>query len=372
MDDWLTLMRQSVTKPEDLLKRFPDIDIDGLKWVTKYFPMRINPYYLSIIQSVGDPVFKQAVPDPQEMMDFTGVPDPLHEEEQCPTPGLIHRYPDRCLVWTTNICPVYCRFCTRKRFVGKTGIPRRQIQAGAEYIAKTPQIRDVILSGGDPLCLSDEQLEWILKQMRPIPHVEIIRIGSRVPVTLPQRVTPKLVKMLRKYHPLYLNTHFNHPQELTPQAQQALELLADAGIPLGNQTVLLKGINDDPKTLLELFRGLVKYRVKPYYLYQADLVEGTEHFRTEVGKGVEVMAALQGITSGLCLPKFIVDAPGGGGKIPIAPKYLQRVTESGLILRTYQGKLTFYPESKKDRPVADNRNYQMTLEFEDVDASDAF
>jgi lysine 2,3-aminomutase len=372
MDDWLLLMRQSTTSPAQLLKRFPDLDVDGLNWVTKYFPMRINPYYLSLIQSVGDPVFRQAVPDPQEMMDFTGVPDPLHEEEQSPVPGLVHRYPDRCLIWTTNVCPVFCRFCTRKRFVGKTGISRDQIRQAVEYVKATPVIRDVVLSGGDPLCLSDETLEWILKQVREIPHVEIIRIGSRVPCTLPQRITPKLVKMMRKYHPLYVNTHFNHAMELSPLAQQGLELLADGGFPLGNQSVLLKGINDDPKSLLELYRGLVKYRVRPYYLYQADLVEGTEHFRTEVGKGVELMAALQGITSGLCLPKFIVDAPGGGGKIPLAPRYMQKVTENGILLKTYQGKLTFYPESKKIQPPPPEDTYQMTLEFEDVDSTEVF
>jgi lysine 2,3-aminomutase len=265
-----------------------------------------------------------------------------------PVPSVVHRYPDRALFLVTTRCAMYCRFCTRKRKVGREQhITAEMRREGIDYIARTPEIRDVIVSGGDPLLLPDEVLDDLLKRLRAIPHVEMLRIGSRVPCTLPHRVTRRLAQLLRKYHPLYLNTHFEHPREVTPQAAKALERLVDAGIPLGNQSVLLRGVNDDPAVFLELNRKLLACRVRPYYLYQADLVEGTEHFRTPVEAGLEVIRGLRGHTSGLAVPQYVIDAPGGGGKIPVLPAYTVQRTDDRLVLRNFQGQLYVYPEVRE-------------------------
>ncbi|MBN2567556.1 KamA family radical SAM protein [Candidatus Woesearchaeota archaeon] len=344
---WRQILRESVTSVEDLQRVCKaDLDVTELKEVVKRYPMRVNPYFLSLIKEKGDAIWKQCIPDRQEIQDTTGVEDPLAEETHSPVPGLTHRYPDRVLLLVSNQCAMYCRFCTRKRRVGDPfkRITKEQISKGIAYIREHSEVRDVILSGGDPLMLSDGYLEWILKEVRQIPHVEIIRIGTRVPCSLPQRVTPELCMMLKKYHPLYVNIHFNHPAEITPESRMACEMLADAGIPLGSQTVLMKGINDDPAVIKELFHKLVMMRVKPYYLYQADITKGTNHFRTSVKKGIEMIEAIRGHTSGLCVPHFVVDAPAGGGKIPLLPDYLVEHTGKKVVLRNYQNRRFEYPE----------------------------
>lgn len=261
-------------------------------------------------------------------------------------PGLTHRYPDRCLLLITDQCSMYCRHCTRRRFAGQNdaGLPVDQVDQAIEYIRNTPQIRDVLLSGGDALLVSDERLEYIISKLREIPHVEIVRIGSRTPVVLPQRITPALCNMLKKYHPVWLNTHFNHPNEITPESAKACAMLADAGIPLGNQSVLLAGINDCVFTMKKLVNELVKIRVRPYYIYQCDLSMGLEHFRTPVSKGIEIIEGLRGHTSGFCVPTFVVDAPGGGGKTPVMPQYIISQTPKKVILRNYEGVITTYTE----------------------------
>lgn len=306
----------------ELASRFK-LDPTQLEQVAAVYPCRISRYYAGLITAPFDPIWKQCVPSPEELSDTVQLPDPLDEERLSPVPGLIHRYPDRAVLLVSNRCATYCRFCMRKRQVGcsegATDLP-----AALDYIAATPQLRDVILSGGDPLLLSDTQLHDILSRLRKIPHIDIVRIGSRMPVTEPSRITPQLCRMLAEHHPLYLNTHFNHPLELTPQAAQACQLLADAGISLGNQTVLLKGINDDSMVLRELMTGLLRLRVRPYYLHQMDLVRGTAHFRTPLEQGRQLISALRGTVSGMAIPYFVVDLPGGKGKVPLLPDNLQR------------------------------------------------
>ncbi|MDD4802762.1 MAG: lysine 2,3-aminomutase, partial [Syntrophomonas sp.] len=272
--------------------------------------------------------------------------DPLHEDADSPVPGLTHRYPDRVLLMVTNECSMYCRHCTRKRKVGddNSGITDKNIAMSIQYIKSHPEIRDVLLSGGDPFILSTGHLERIIRRIREIPHVQVIRIGTRTPVVLPQRITDDLVNMLKKYHPIWVNTHFNHPREFTSEAKHALAKLADAGIPLGNQTVLLRGINDCAVIIKKLSHLLVKNRVRPYYLYQCDLSRGIEHFRTPVAKGIEIMEALIGHTSGFAVPKFVVDAPGGGGKIPVLPNYQLSMTNNKTVLRNYEGVICVYEE----------------------------
>ncbi|MGE4545462.1 MAG: KamA family radical SAM protein [Pedobacter sp.] len=342
METWQKLLQASTTLPGDLLRRY-GIDPAPLDEVVERYPMRVNPYYLGLIRSAGDPIWRQAIPSIEEIEDSVCCPDPLDEELQSPVPNLVHRYPDRVLFLVCSECAMYCRFCTRKRKVGGENmvINRSTIQAGIDYIRAHPEIRDVILSGGDPLLLSDEQLGWILQQLRTIPSLEIIRIGSRVPVVLPQRITSNLVRLLRRFHPLYINTHFNHPDEITPTSTKACARLADAGIPLGNQTVLMRGINDNPEVMKRLMQKLLSIRVRPYYIYQADLVQGTEHFRTTVEEGLEVIRALRGHTSGMAVPAYVIDAPGGGGKIPLLPNYLQSLGEN-VALKNYQGDSYFY------------------------------
>jgi lysine 2,3-aminomutase len=313
--------------------------------VENEFNIRITPHYLSLIKEKGDPIYRQVIPDQQELIDGGLLEDPLAEDRDSPVHNIVHRYPDRVLFLVTHVCASYCRFCTRKRKVGDPGkISLKFIDEGIYYISEHPEVRDVILSGGDPLLLKDEKIEYILQNLRKIPHVEIIRIHTRVPVFLPQRITGKLVKMLKKYHPLFMNVHFNHPDELVPVTVKALGRLADAGIPLGNQTVLLKGVNDDPGVMKKLMQKLLQARVRPYYIYQADMVFGTEHLRTSVAKGLEIVEALRGWTSGLAVPYYVIDAPGGGGKIPILPQYVIKLSDDEVVLRNYAGKVFRYTQ----------------------------
>jgi lysine 2,3-aminomutase len=353
MEEWQRLLHETITDPEKLA-RFLDADIDEIKAVHKEFPLRINPYYLSLIEEKGDPIWLQAVPDIREIGD-TGLEDPLAEEENSPVPGITHRYPDRVLFYVNHSCATYCRFCTRKRKVANPkSVDDNQIELGIEYILAHPEVRDVVVSGGDPLLLPDKRIEHILSRLRSIPHLEIIRIGTRVPVTLPQRITPELCEVLKKFHPLYLNTHFNHPREITPEATKACAMLADAGIPLGNQSVLLKGVNDDPKVMKKLVQKLLSIRVRPYLVYQADLVKGTDHLRTTVQKGLEVMSALRGFTSGLAVPHYVIDVPGGGGKVAIIPDPVVHLDDHKIVVRNYEGKLFTYENSDdQNKPAVD-------------------
>jgi len=342
-EDWQQALKQSITEPVQLAAHFP-VDVAALTAVTDRYPMRITPYYLGLIEAVGDPIWKQCVPDPAEL-GGAGLLDPLAEDNLSPLPSVIHRYPDRAVFLASGSCASYCRFCTRKRKVGcsSMSISFREQRAGIDYIAATPQIRDVILSGGDPLLLPDPVLGDLLQRIFAIPHVETIRIGSRIPVTLPERITDKLCALLKRFNPLFLNTHFNHPRELTPQAAAACAKLADAGIPLGNQTVLLRGVNDDPATIIELFRGLLRLRVKPYYLHQMDLTRGTGHFRTPLKKGLEILHALRGPVSGMASPHYVIDLPGGKGKVPLLPEYVESFGET-LVIRTPEGERVEYPD----------------------------
>ena len=328
-NDWHWQVKNRIETLEDL-KKYIELtpeEEEGVKACLGTLRMAITPYYLSLIQpgDPHDPVRLQAIPTAKELHQAdSDLLDPLHEDEDSPAPGLTHRYPDRCLLLITDQCCMYCRHCTRRRFAGQhdAGLPVDQVDQAIEYIRNTPQIRDVLLSGGDALLVSDERLEYIIAKLREIPHVEIVRIGSRTPVVLPQRITPELCNMLKKYHPIWLNTHFNHPNEITPESAKACAMLADAGIPLGNQSVLLAGINDCVYTMKKLVNELVRIRVRPYYIYQCDLSMGLEHFRTPVSKGIEIIEALRGHTSGFCVPTFVVDAPGGGGKTPVMPQYV--------------------------------------------------
>ena len=328
-----------------------------LEKTIKKFPLCITPYYASLIDIENypdDPIFRQAFPNPAELnISSCDMKDPLHEDKDSPTVGITHRYPDRVLFLVSNRCAMYCRHCTRKRRVGdKDFVPsREQILAGIYYIRKHREIRDVLISGGDPFMLPDEYLDWILIELNRIRHVQVIRIGSRVPVVLPYRVTNELVHMLKKHHPLWLNTHFNHPRELTSASRNALKKLADAGIPLGNQSVLLAGVNDCPQIMKKLNQKLVENRVRPYYLFQCDLSEGLSHFRTPIGKGVEIMESLIGHTSGFAVPRFVVDAPGGGGKIPIMPNYIVSWSSNKVVLRNYEGVITTYKEPDNYQPI---------------------
>lgn len=313
------------------------------------FRVDVTPYYVSLIdpEDVNDPIRKQIIPSSDEIQPFTGMmEDSLAEDRHSPVPGLVHRYPDRVLMLVTTQCATYCRYCTRSRIVGDPSatFKREDFEAQLDYIRHTPQIRDVLLSGGDPLALAPKILEELLAGLRDIPHVEIIRIGSRMPVFMPMRVTTELTDMLQKYHPLWFNIHVNHPNEITAELADATDKLSRAGIPLGNQSVLLAGINDCVHIQRKLVQDLVRIRVRPYYLYQCDLVEGAGHFRTPVAKGVEIIEGLRGHTSGFAVPTFIVDAPGGGGKTPMMPNYQISMSDHKIILRNYEGYITTYEE----------------------------
>jgi lysine 2,3-aminomutase len=348
MEPWMLDLRNSVTKGETLAQDY-DVDINEINNVRKMYPMRIPQYYYNLIKDKGDPIWQQSVPSIRELQDEDAEEDPLHEDEDSPVPRLTHRYPDRVLFLITDRCPMYCRFCTRKRMVGRASdVTEKTIAMGIEYIRSHTEVRDVLLSGGDPLMVSDEKLEHIISSLRAIPHVEIVRIGTKFPCVLPSRITDKLCDMLKKYHPIFLNTHFNHPREITPQAREACERLANAGIPVGCQTVLLRGINDDPEVMKELMHKLIMMRVRPYYLYQTDLTRGTNHFRARVEIGLQIIEALRGHTTGFAVPQFVIDAPGGGGKIPLLPDYVVRFTKKEVVLRNFEGKEYRYPQTDQD------------------------
>ena len=350
MEDWQRELQASITKPEDLARELGS-DPDAVRSLMKEYRVRITPQMLKLIKEKGDAIWKQVVPEAIEGDDLLASADPLNEDADSPVPHLVHRYPDRVLLMVTNQCPVYCRFCTRKRLVGKPGfISKGDLERAVDYIKNHPEIRDVILSGGDPLLLTDDHLERVLKALRAVPHLEIIRIGSRVPGSLPSRITESLCAMVKKYHPIYMNLHFNHPDEITPEVKAACERLADAGIPLGSQTVLLKGVNDDPDVMKRLMQKLLTCRVKPYYLYQADLTQGTNHFRTTVEEGLEIIKAIQGHTSGMAVPHYVIDAPGGGGKIPLLPAdYLVDLNSEEAVLKNYENRIFRYPQTEPEK-----------------------
>jgi len=340
---WKQILSQGITTVRELSASF-DIDEAKVQGVIDRYPMRINPYYLGLITHKHDAIYHQCIPDGREVSDEKGFEDPLNEEGLSPVPGLTHRYPDRVLFLVSARCAVYCRFCNRKRKIGRPSmVTKDSIREGLAYIQSHPKIRDVLLSGGDPLLLGNKSLHMILSKLRSMSHVEIIRIGTRVPCTLPQRVTPQLAKMLKKFHPLYIHTHFNHPDEITPASAYACRRLANAGIPLGCQTVLLKGVNDNPLIIKELMQKLLTIRVRPYYLFQADLAKGTSHFWTPLRKGLDIIAGLQGHTSGLCTPHFAIDLPGGGGKVPLIPERVKGRIGDSLLITDYQGTEHQYP-----------------------------
>lgn len=350
MSEWQRILKEeSIATLDRLAERFGSdvIDVEALRPAFENFQMRITPAALEQIREVGDPMWNQYVPTVQELDIHDGIIDSLDEDADSPVPNITHRYPDRVLFLVSPVCASYCRFCTRRRKVGDPEkIPLNQYDSAFEYIRSHPEIRDVIMSGGDPMMLSDRRLEYILQRLREIPHVEIIRLGSRITSHLPERITPEFCEMVRKYHPVYMNTHFNHPNELSPATVAALGRLADAGVPLGCQTVLLRGVNDDPAVMLELMQKLLKARVRPYYIYMADQVAGGEHFRTTVQKGLEIVKALRGWTSGLAVPHFVIDSPGGGGKVPLLPEYVEEITDTEVVFRNYEGKRFVYKQPR--------------------------
>jgi len=378
--DWKWQLKHSIhdiaTFEKLLNVEFSSKERKELEETVEKFPVSVTPYYLSLIDREdfrNDPVFKQGVPSPSELIiGAHDMADPLHEDADSPAPGITHRYPDRVLFHISNVCSMYCRHCTRKRKVGDQDfIPNKEtIEAGLDYIRNRPTVRDVLLSGGDPLMLSDDYLDWILTELDNIEHVEVVRIGTRMPVVLPYRITPELVEMLKKHQPLWINTHFNHPREITSSSRQALKMLADGGFPLGNQSVLLAGVNDCPRIIKSLVHKLVQNRVRPYYLYQCDLSEGLTHFRTPVSKGIEIIESLIGHTSGFAVPTYVVDAPGGGGKIPVMPNYLISWSTHKVILRNYEGVITSYQEPDSYEPTFCDRNCDdchLTLNLDDAD-----
>jgi len=348
-DDWrwqLSHRLNTLDELSSIINLTPE-EIEGIR--SHHFRVDITPYFASLIDpdDPNCPIRRQVIPTSKELVAFDGmVADSLNEDGHSPVPGLVHRYPDRVLMLVTTQCASYCRYCTRSRLVGDASaqFSRSDYDRQIEYIARTPAVRDVLLSGGDPLLLPPKVLEDILRRLRAIEHVEIIRIGSRVPTFMPQRITPELVEMLRRFHPLWMNIHFNHAKELTPEVAAALARLADGGIPLGAQTVLLAGVNDSVEVMKELMHKLVRNRVRPYYLYQCDLVEGAGHFRTTVSKGIEIIEGLRGHTSGYAIPTYVVDAPGGGGKIPVMPQYLISQAPGKVVLRNFEGFITTYNE----------------------------
>lgn len=345
MEEWKVLLRDSVVTADRLKEEIGD-SVESLREVIDAYPLMVNPYYLGLIKEYDDPIWKQSIPSIDELQEI-GFDDPLSEEHDSPVDTIVHRYPDRALLYVFSTCSMICRFCTRKRKVGKDykNISMAQILEGIDYIREHEEIRDVVISGGDPLMLDDEKLDAILTELRSIPHLEIIRIGSRMPVVLPHRITDKLCSVLKKHHPLYLNTHFNHPREVTPESRAACTKLANAGIPLGNQSVLLKGVNDSPQVMRELVQKLLQLRVKPYYIYQADLVKGTDHFRTSVEAGLEIIRSLRGHTSGMAVPHYVIDAPGGGGKIALMPEATIEHTDEKITIRNYEGEVFHYPSN---------------------------
>lgn len=380
--DWEWQLRHTIRDIETFEKltgiSFPEERYEELERTLDKFPLAITPYYLSLIETEdyeNDPIFMQSFPSVRELdvVDHD-MDDPLDEDMDSPVEGITHRYPDRVLFLISNVCAMYCRHCTRKRKVGDIEyIPDKSvIGKGLDYINNNPQVRDVLLSGGDPLLLKNNYLEWILSELTDMPHVEIIRIGSRLPAVLPYRIDYDLVEMLRQYHPIWLNTQFNHPREITGSSSEALKKLADGGIPLGNQSVLLSGVNDCPRIMKTLMQKLVKNRVRPYYMYQCDLSEGLSHFRTPVGKGIEIIESLRGHTSGLAVPTYVIDAPGGGGKIPLMPNYLISWSTNKVVLRNYEGVICTYKEPDNYEAVYCDRNCQdctLQLKLDNADES---
>lgn len=350
-NNWHWQFRNRINSPEELnriIKLAPD-ELNALSQ-QNYLPFSITPYYASLISPTDpdDPLRRTVIPT---MHEFVYSPceatDPLNEDQDSPVTGLIHRYPDRVLFLVSNVCSVYCRYCTRSRIFHPARHKKLTLAAwenALQYIAAHSEIRDVLLSGGDPLLLADAQIEWLLERLHQIPHVEFVRIGTKVPVVLPQRITPKLLHILKKYHPLWMSIHFTHYREITPEVTAACNSLANAGIPLGSQTVLLKGINDSETVIKQLMHSLLKIRVKPYYLYQCDPILGSAHFRTPVQTGIDIIHSLRGYTTGYAVPNYVIDAPGGGGKIPILPDYFMGKTDGKLCLKNYQDKLYYYPD----------------------------
>lgn len=375
--DWHWQIEHSITSLDMVEKilgiTFGKAERRDLEKTLGEFPLSVTPYYLSLIDASdykNDPIFKQSIPSPMEIRhEQYDMSDPLAEDRDSPVDCITHRYPDRVLFIISNTCSMYCRHCTRKRRVGDVdSIPsKRQVDEGISYIKKHSEIRDVLLSGGDPLMLSDDYLDYILTELRKIPHVEVIRLGTRMPVVLPFRITDELAQMLAGHQPLWINTHFNHPREISSSAKKAIRKLADAGIPLGNQSVLLAGVNDCPRIIKALVQKLVKNRVRPYYLYQCDLSKGLSHFRTPVGKGIEIIENLIGHTSGFAIPRYVIDAPEGGGKIPVMPSYLISRGTNKVVLRNYEGVITTYKEPDAYEPIFCDRNcgecdYQLKLD----------
>lgn len=364
-NDWKWQIKNRIRTLNQLIRYLPNLHNNPkLTDVIKKYPLAITPYYASLIQrpDTSDPIFQMCVPQSEELLSPSCLSeDPLEEYEDMPVPGLVHRYPDRALVIVTTTCASYCRHCTRKRMAGtrECSISTRRLQQVTEYLLGHPEISDVIISGGDPLTMPTDAIETVLSSIRSVESVQVIRIGTRVPVVLPMRITAELVEMLRRYHPLWINTHFNHPTELTPESADACSRLAAAGVPLGNQTVLLRGVNDSAQIIEQLCRGLVRMRVRPYYLYQCDLVRGVEHFRTPLSRGIEIMEYMRGRVSGIAIPSFVVDAPHGGGKIPVMPNYIVSMSPTHTVLRNHEGLMVNYPEPEiKTSPRAQDEQVQ--------------
>lgn len=353
-NNWHWQLQNTLRSPEELnrILSLTDDERRAMDGTAGGLPTAVTPYYASLIDpdNPADPLRRTMIPTTNELTRSPGEEeDPLHEESQSPIPGLVHRYPDRVLFLATEYCSAYCRYCTRSRLVGQPERLRYNCEHwrnALAYIAATPTIRDVVVSGGDPLTLPDEPLEWLLTSLRAIPHVEVIRIGTKTPAVLPMRMTPSLMRILRKANPLWMSLHFTHPDELTAETAEACSRLADAGLPLGSQTVLLEGVNDNPETMRRLMTGLMKIRVRPYYLYQCDPIIGSAHFRTPVSRGIELLKSLRGHISGYAVPQYVIDAPGGGGKIPLLPESLVGESEDDIVLRNYEGKLFHYPVKK--------------------------
>ena len=366
-NDWRWQLRHRITTLEQLkeiIELTPE-ETEGIKHSKGRLALAVTPYFASLMDPVNQncPIRRQAIPRVEEIhLSKSEMVDPLGEDNHSPVPGLVHRYPDRVLLLVTDQCAVYCRYCTRRRLVGSNerSISQGNFEEVLKYLKSHRKVRDVLVSGGDPLLLENERLEEILSRLRALPHIELLRIGTRVPVTLPQRITNGLVRMLRKYHPLMISIHFTHPKEITDQVKKACNDLADGGIPLGSQTVLLKGINDKPYVMKKLVQELLKIRVRPYYIYQCDLAMGTQHFRTSVGTGIQIMEKLRGHTTGYAVPTYVVDTPGGGGKIPLQPDYVVSRERGKILLRNYEGRVFEYPEPniiefKKARPAGEEK-----------------
>jgi lysine 2,3-aminomutase len=366
-NDWRWQLRHRITtieQMEEIVHLAPE-ETEGIKNSKGRLAMAVTPYFASLMDptSATCPIRRQAIPRVEEChLSKNDMVDPCGEDKDSPVPGLVHRYPDRVLLLVTDQCAVYCRYCTRRRLVGtnERSITQGNFEEALKYLKSHRKVRDVLLSGGDPLLLENERLEELLSRLRAIPHIELLRIGTRVPVTLPQRITTGLVRMLKKYHPLMMSIHFTHPKEITDAVKRACGELADAGIPLGSQTVLLKGINDKPYIMKKLVQELLKIRVRPYYIYQCDLATGTEHFRTSVATGIQIIEKLRGYTTGYAVPTYVVDAPGGGGKIPLGPVYLVSRAKGKVVLKNYEGKIFEYPEAniiefRKARATAEEK-----------------